>query len=734
MFKDYIPGDSDSDSDSDVMSTDAALSEEDNEYPIKELIADKFCKQRAEKVYLVHWEGYTIDRATWEPRASFEGDKIRIIQEYHERKAAGKVEYFDWEKWDADREREDQEREERGRRRADKRNGKLRKGMILNAPQLSPSSAAVAATAATTAAAARKGKGVSVNANARQKEAGAGATAATTAAPTAAKGKGRVRGVAASKKRINDRSLGSSKSPALDGFVVSDNSGLEEESDQLASLDDEDFRGSGVERRSLRRRKDREPPVILLSSDSDEDSENSGPDGDSNGDKSLMDSLGFRAEDVRTVETQAESGQKSPGRQSRRAVTRSRKRRPAKPSGSPPRTRIKSATTAATTSSTAAASTTSASTAAAPSTSTSTAATTTAAAATTAGASSSSKPPLVTNLKPTGGSKFFSKLSIRNAVYKKGKSDRAPPANELDLINLSTGGGTVARGGATGGRTLTGIGGGGGGRGGGGRGGGGGGEEAESASSIALPETDNHLQDAGATAERNMSSPSVVQKRKRSPSPTRPPGLGLGVLGHVGLEESLAATIGPSIRDQPLPPSKRRLSELDAGTSLFNFNLLNFLNLPGRPSPCFTPADAQENTPLAYLPAHTPLPTRDIAAAPPVPLPLLSSPPWEPAPLSPLGPFSSPGQPAADGQLTPFDDSRSDAMETVSAPPAAFCCEVEYGPTVNTMKSIGTVKFAGFSSNFLLMLHSLGLEKLWISKSLETSYIARYFVPVSEPF
>ena len=73
-------------------------------------------------------------------------------------------------------------------------------------------------------------------------------------------------------------------------------------------------------------------------------------------------------------------------------------------------------------------------------------------------------------------------------------------------------------------------------------------------------------------------------------------------------------------------------------------------------------------------------------------------------------------------------------MMSVSARPAAFCCEVEYGPNVNTMKSLGTVKFSGFRSDFLLMLHSLGLEKLWISKSLETSYIARYFVPVSEPF
>lgn len=206
-----------------------------------------------------------------------------------------------------------------------------------------------------------------------------------------------------------------------------------------------------------------------------------------------------------------------------------------------------------------------------------------------------------------------------------------------------------------------------------------------------------------------------MQKRKRSPLPTRPQ-------EHAGLEESPVAATGSSIQGQQPPPSKRHLSELDAGTSLFNFSILN---LPGRPSPYFAPADAQETLPLASPPVHTSLPTCDTVASSPTPLPPLASPSWEPAPPSPQ---------AADGQPIPTlpDDSRPDAMDTAPPAPAAFCCEVEYGPTVNTIKSIGTVKFAGFSNSFLLMLHSLGLEKLWISKSLETSYLARYFVPVSD--
>jgi hypothetical protein len=56
MFNEY------EDSDSEISLASASVSDEDNEYPIKELIADKWCPTRQEQVYLVHWEGHSSQK------------------------------------------------------------------------------------------------------------------------------------------------------------------------------------------------------------------------------------------------------------------------------------------------------------------------------------------------------------------------------------------------------------------------------------------------------------------------------------------------------------------------------------------------------------------------------------------------------------------------------------------------------------------------------------------------
>lgn len=56
-------------------------------------------------------------------------------------------------------------------------------------------------------------------------------------------------------------------------------------------------------------------------------------------------------------------------------------------------------------------------------------------------------------------------------------------------------------------------------------------------------------------------------------------------------------------------------------------------------------------------------------------------------------------------------------------------CEIEYGPSVSTMQSLGTVKFVGLSTEFLSMIREIAPAKLWVSRSLEASYITKYFTP-----
>lgn len=60
-------------------------------------------------IYLVRWEGYPIERATWEPPTSF--DNKEIIKDFLRKKSLpGGPQQFDWKKWDRDREKQEKEK------------------------------------------------------------------------------------------------------------------------------------------------------------------------------------------------------------------------------------------------------------------------------------------------------------------------------------------------------------------------------------------------------------------------------------------------------------------------------------------------------------------------------------------------------------------------------------------------------------------------------------------------
>ncbi|KAI5818521.1 hypothetical protein BZA77DRAFT_307224 [Pyronema omphalodes] len=111
MSKRIDDEDDDLSSDLSELSEEEEEDEEDQEYLVDKLLADKFCPVRKQRVYLVLWEGYPIESATWEPVSSFSDDQNHIIKDYERQKEEGEIN-FDWQKWDRDREREAQEAEE----------------------------------------------------------------------------------------------------------------------------------------------------------------------------------------------------------------------------------------------------------------------------------------------------------------------------------------------------------------------------------------------------------------------------------------------------------------------------------------------------------------------------------------------------------------------------------------------------------------------------------------------
>ncbi|KAL7267071.1 hypothetical protein RUND412_010358 [Rhizina undulata] len=63
----------------------------------------------------------------------------------------------------------------------------------------------------------------------------------------------------------------------------------------------------------------------------------------------------------------------------------------------------------------------------------------------------------------------------------------------------------------------------------------------------------------------------------------------------------------------------------------------------------------------------------------------------------------------------------------------SFECVLELGPPKAQMETLGSVRFTGFSAQFVAMVKEFGVTRLWISKFLEDSYIGTYFVPELGP-
>ncbi|KAF8544432.1 hypothetical protein BDD12DRAFT_507289 [Trichophaea hybrida] len=589
MFNNYGNYEDSDDSDSQISFASATVSEEDNEYPIKELIADKWCPTRQKEVYLVHWEGYEIGRATWEPEESFEGDKIEIVHDYLKRKKHGLVPYFDYKQWDREREREQEEREERERKREERQERKAKK-MSLQPKQQST----------------KKGK---------QK-----------------------------REKLIDETIRHSRraSPELAGFVVSDDSGLdEEESDKLPSMDEDSDEDVPVRKRNLRKKTKKKAPVVIISS------EGSSSDGGSS--DSLMAALSKAEKQKRKNKGKAKvEEKKSTKRLLQRAVP---KKRPLgkSPSRSPPRVRKRPTI-----------------------------------------ASSSTAKPSTTGInaspRPTQND-FFPSLSIQNAVRKKGNTERAPPAEELNLIKLGDG------------------------------------------ASVPM-ETEKRPQDTDINTKRNISSPQQVQKRKRSPPAnefrgSRHPGPGPRIPTHTSAgprsqpKPERPKLSGVTIRDEP-PPRKRHMSKADMD-ALGNIHDAGYQPDLAPPTSYVQPLPVQQE----FSPVQTFARAQPAIQPTPYIHPFQSPPPFQTASFQPAFPFQAA---AASFRITPPPQDMD--MEPHHA--ETYDCEVEYGPSLNTMESMGKVKFVGFSSEFLTMLNGLQLEKLWISKSLEISYISKHFVPVSK--
>lgn len=123
MFKARPAGlDTDPDSDEDSITTTSTEVSQDVEnqiFPVKEILADKWSEDYQTRVYLVFWEGYSVERATWEPASSFDEGREYIITDYL--KSKGQREEFDWQNWEDERERDARLKLERQKRRAAKR-------------------------------------------------------------------------------------------------------------------------------------------------------------------------------------------------------------------------------------------------------------------------------------------------------------------------------------------------------------------------------------------------------------------------------------------------------------------------------------------------------------------------------------------------------------------------------------------------------------------------------------
>lgn len=120
------------DSDDSISITSTVFSEDDpdNTYIVENILAERYFSEEERTKYLVKWEGYPIERASWEPIEMF--DDKNTINEWKamkQRQESGNSSpQFDWRQWDADREKELHDQHVRKLRRMRKRQ-KLQKAM-----------------------------------------------------------------------------------------------------------------------------------------------------------------------------------------------------------------------------------------------------------------------------------------------------------------------------------------------------------------------------------------------------------------------------------------------------------------------------------------------------------------------------------------------------------------------------------------------------------------------------
>lgn len=121
--------DNDDDSDDDISITSTAPSEVRETYALERILAERTMEEEADdglfletKEYLVKWEGYDIDRCTWEPGDNFENnDTLFLWQADQMRQTRQLAEAFDVSAWEERREEITAQKETRHDRRNKKR-------------------------------------------------------------------------------------------------------------------------------------------------------------------------------------------------------------------------------------------------------------------------------------------------------------------------------------------------------------------------------------------------------------------------------------------------------------------------------------------------------------------------------------------------------------------------------------------------------------------------------------
>ncbi|KAH8145771.1 uncharacterized protein LAJ45_10248 [Morchella importuna] len=125
-----IASDDDSDDGISLTSTLASQEDPDNTYIVENILAERYFSDEDRMRYLVKWEGYPIERASWEPIDMFDDkntiNEWKAMKERHEN--CGSSSPFDWEQWDEDRYREREDRDARKARRQRKRQRLARAG------------------------------------------------------------------------------------------------------------------------------------------------------------------------------------------------------------------------------------------------------------------------------------------------------------------------------------------------------------------------------------------------------------------------------------------------------------------------------------------------------------------------------------------------------------------------------------------------------------------------------